>query len=152
VHKSGKHKIRDVTVTSKQYSNPGVRCNIKEEQTNLTTGNCTRPAQLQGWAEKRSLVCHFFLESRKLNKTSSTQSCDISPPPYIALNPHLSIIPVQCQLKEKAVRTCISNNMPLSTVVKIPPIDIHHHMQAVYGDKCVDVSIDNGYDILSKFV
>jgi hypothetical protein len=23
---------------------------------------------------------------------------------------------------------------------KIPPIDIHCHMQAVYGDKCVDIS------------
>jgi len=31
------------------------------------------------------------------------------------------------------------------TVEKIPPIDIHHHMQAVYGDKCVDVSTDIGY-------
>jgi hypothetical protein len=29
---------------------------------------------------------------------------------------------------------------------KVPPIDIHHHMQAVYGDKCVDV----GYGSLSK--
>ena len=26
------------------------------------------------------------------------------------------------------------------TVEKIPPIDIHHHMQAVYGDKYVDKS------------
>jgi len=40
--------------------------------------------------------------------------------------------------------------MPLSTAEKIPPIDIHHHMQAVYGDKCVDVSTDNGNGILSK--
>ena len=48
------------------------------------------------------------------------------------------------------MRTCVSNNMPLSTAEKIPPIDIHHHMQAVYGDKCVDVSTDNGNGILSK--
>ena len=27
------------------------------------------------------------------------------------------------------------------TEEKIPPIDIHHHMQKVYGAKCVDVSI-----------
>jgi len=27
-------------------------------------------------------------------------------------------------------------------VEKIPPIDVHHHMQAVYGDKRVDVSTD----------
>jgi hypothetical protein len=26
------------------------------------------------------------------------------------------------------------------TVEKIPPINIHHHMQEVYGDKCTDVS------------
>jgi hypothetical protein len=26
------------------------------------------------------------------------------------------------------------------TADKIPPIDIHCHMQAVYGDKCVDIS------------
>jgi hypothetical protein len=26
------------------------------------------------------------------------------------------------------------------TAEKISPIDIHHHMQAVYRDKCVDVS------------
>jgi len=30
--------------------------------------------------------------------------------------------------------------MPLSTAEKILPIDVHRHMQAVYGDKCVDVS------------
>jgi hypothetical protein len=29
--------------------------------------------------------------------------------------------------------------MPLLTAEKIPPIDVHRHMQAVYGDKCVDV-------------
>jgi hypothetical protein len=25
------------------------------------------------------------------------------------------------------------------TVEKIPPIDIHHHAQAMYGNKCVDI-------------
>ena len=42
---------------------------------------------------------------------------------------------------------CVSNNMPLSTVEKILPIDVHRHMQAVYGDKRVDVSTDVGYGI-----
>ena len=27
-----------------------------------------------------------------------------------------------------------------STAEKVPPIEIHRRMQAVYGDKCVDVS------------
>jgi hypothetical protein len=36
------------------------------------------------------------------------------------------------------------------TVEKIPPIDIHCHMQVVCGDKCVDVSTDIGYSSLSK--
>ena len=30
--------------------------------------------------------------------------------------------------------------MEFVIVHKIPPIDIHCHIQAVYGDKCVDVS------------
>jgi len=42
---------------------------------------------------------------------------------------------------------CVSNNTPLSTVEKIPPIVIHGHMQAMYGDKRIDVSTDNGYGI-----
>jgi DNA-binding transcriptional ArsR family regulator len=33
---------------------------------------------------------------------------------------------------------------------KIPPINIRHHMQAVYGDKYVDVRRDTGYGRLSK--
>jgi len=36
------------------------------------------------------------------------------------------------------------------TAEEIPPIDIHLHMQAVYGDKRVDVSTDTGYSSLSK--
>jgi hypothetical protein len=68
----------------------------------------------------------------------------ISPPPYITLNPQLSITPVQCQSKWKAVRTCSSNNVQLSeflTAEKSPLFSINRHMNAVYGDKCVDVSI-----------
>ena len=34
---------------------------------------------------------------------------------------------------------------------KLPVIDIHHQMQAVYGDKCVDVStVDFGYGSFGK--
>jgi hypothetical protein len=36
------------------------------------------------------------------------------------------------------------------TAEKIPPINIHHHMQAVYGDKYADVRRDTGYGRLSK--
>jgi len=36
------------------------------------------------------------------------------------------------------------------TAEKIPPINIHLHMQAVYGDKYVDVSRGNGYGRLSE--
>jgi len=46
-------------------------------------------------------------------------------------------------VEQNAVRTCSSNSVPLSeflTGEKIPPISIHHHMHAVYGNKCVDVS------------
>ena len=50
-----------------------------------------------------------------MDKTSSTQSHDISPPPYITLNPQLSITPTQCRSKWKAVRTFGSNNVPLSS-------------------------------------
>lgn len=31
------------------------------------------------------------------------------------------------------------------TAEEIPPFDIHRYMQAVYGNKCVDVSTDAGY-------
>jgi len=36
------------------------------------------------------------------------------------------------------------------TAEKIPPNNIHHHTQAVYGDKHVDVSRDIRYGRLSK--
>jgi hypothetical protein len=147
VHKSGKHKITDVTVTSNSTA-------ILESDATHMTNKQILPlvAVLDRLNYKDGLKivasCHIFLESGKLDKTSSTQSCDISPPPYIALNPHLSIIPAQCQLKKKAVRTCVSNNTPLLTAEKIPPINVHHHMQAVHRDKCVDVStVRVGYGI-----
>jgi len=37
------------------------------------------------------------------------------------------------QFKQRAV-------IEFLTVEKIPPIDIHHHMQAVYGGKYIDIS------------
>jgi len=36
------------------------------------------------------------------------------------------------------------------TAEKISPIDIHHHMQAVYRDKCVDVSKVIGINVLMQ--
>jgi hypothetical protein len=36
------------------------------------------------------------------------------------------------------------------TTEKIQPINIHHHIQAAYGDKHVEVSRDIGYGRLSK--
>jgi len=36
------------------------------------------------------------------------------------------------------------------TAVKILPIDIHRHMQAVCGVKCIYVNTDFGYGSLSK--
>jgi len=47
------------------------------------------------------------------------------------------------RFKHHAVIECL-------TAGKIPPIDMHHHMQAVYEDKCVDVSTDIGYSSFSK--
>lgn len=69
------------------------------------------------------------------------QSCDISPPPYITFNPQLSItgsVPVEMEgcedarFKQRAVEFLTAENSP--------PIHIHRRMQAVFGDKCVDVS------------
>jgi len=34
------------------------------------------------------------------------------------------------------------------TAEKISPIDIHHHMQVVYRDKCVDISKVIGINVL----
>ena len=47
------------------------------------------------------------------------------------------------RLKQRAV-------IEFLTAETILPIDIHRHMQAVYGDKCVDVSTDIGYSSFSK--
>jgi len=47
------------------------------------------------------------------------------------------------QFKQRAVTEFL-------TAEKIPPTNIHHRMQAVYGDKHVDVRRDIGYGRLSK--
>ena len=75
-------------------------------------------------------------------KTGSTQSSDISSPPYVNLNPQSSITSVQRQLKRMAVRTCGSNNILLlsSWLQKIPPINIHCIWTECMGEGCVDVS------------
>ena len=81
------------------------------------------------------------------------QSCDISPPPSITLNPQLSVTPVQCQSKMQGCEDMRFKQravIEFLTTEKIPPIDIHRHMQAVYVDKCVHVSTDIGYSSFSK--
>ena len=78
-----------------------------------------------------------------MGNTSSTQSHDISHPPYVTLNPWVSISPVQCQSKWKHVRTCGSNNVlllsPWMQKKFFPSIFIAVRRQCA-GDKCVDVS------------
>jgi len=39
----------------------------------------------------------------------------------------------EVRFKQRAV-------IELLTAAKVPPIEIHRRMQAVYGDRCVDVS------------
>ena len=81
-----------------------------------------------GWAEKFAW---------KLDKTGSRQSRDSSRPPYVTLNPQISVTPVQYQSKWKAVRPCGSKNVP-SLIYwlrkKIFPIVYHHRLQAGYGE------------------
>ena len=57
-----------------------------------------------------SVAFHYIM---KTDKTCTTQSRDISHPSYANLNPLLSITPVHCQSKLKAVRTYGSNSVPL---------------------------------------
>jgi hypothetical protein len=87
-------------------------------------------------------VAFFVTVFIRVTKTGSTQSHNISSPPYVNLNPESSIMSAQCQLKRTAVRTCGSNNMPLlsSWLQKIPPIDIHCVWTECMGESCVDVS------------
>jgi len=57
------------------------------------------------------------------------------------MNPQPSVTPVQRYSQWKAVRTndSISVQMLSSKSRKTAPLDIHRHMQAVHGDKFVDV-------------
>jgi len=48
-----------------------------------------------------------------LDKTGSTQPRDISPLPYVTMNPQPSVTPVQCWSQWKAVRTNGSNSVQL---------------------------------------
>jgi len=59
-------------------------------------------------------VSYFFIRVMKLDKTSSTQSHDISPP-HVTLKPQLSTTPVQCQSKWKVMTKCGSNNVAFSS-------------------------------------
>ena len=68
------------------------------------------------------------------------QTCDISPLPYTTLHSQLSINLVQqvkiegceeMQFKQRTINKVLTSEI-------IPPINIHHCMQAVYGDICVD--------------
>ena len=49
----------------------------------------------------------------------------------------------QCTSKWKSFQTFGSKQravIEFLTAEKVPPIEIHRRMQAVYGDQCVDVS------------
>ena len=102
-----------------------------------------REGMIRGPAEKFCLLCHIFDQNNEnLYRTVSTQSRDISPPPHVTLNSQLSITPVQCQSKWKAVRTrrlqscrCGVTNDGEKSLLST----FHGLLQAVYGDKCVDV-------------
>jgi len=60
-----------------------------------------------------------------------------------------SLVPVKMQgCEDTRLKQCAV--IEFLTAEKIPPIDIHCQMQAVYGDKCVDVSTDIGYSSFSK--
>jgi len=70
-----------------------------------------------------------------MDKTGSTQSRDTSPPPYVAMNPQLSITPVQCQSKWKAVRTNASNNVPRCWVfASVKKIASYWHLPPCAGN------------------
>jgi hypothetical protein len=87
---------------------------------------------------------HFLLQQRKLDKTGSSHSYDISPhptppPPIIRNLEPIAIrksgsLPVEregCEdvwFKQRAITDFL-------TAEKIPPIDIRRRMHAVYGNK-----------------
>lgn len=79
----------------------------------------------------------------KIDKNSTKQSRDVSLPTYVNLNTRLSIIPVQCQSKWKAVSTYGSNSVPfLSSGLrkKFLPLTFIAVCRQCAGDNCVDVS------------
>jgi hypothetical protein len=87
-----------------------------------------------------------------MDKTSSTQSrylpstiCNLE---STAIH-NSGSVPIEMDGCEN-VRFKLCAVIEFSTPEEIPPINIHHHLQAVHGDKYVDVSRDIGYGRLSK--
>ena len=56
---------------------------------------------------------------------------------YFTLNTHMLTVLRQCTSNWKSFQTFGSNT---KTTKKVPPVEIHRRMPAVYGDQCVDVS------------
>ena len=97
------------------------------------------PALLWGWAETFCLLCHIFYYSNE-NSIKVVPVTWYLPSTLSNLEPtaihNSSSVQEGCEdtrFKQRAV-------IEFLTAEKISPIDIHHHMQAVYRDKCVDVS------------
>jgi hypothetical protein len=70
------------------------------------------------------------------------QSHDVSPPPYVNLEPTAIHNPGSMPVKMEGCEVVWFKHCAVTkflTMEKIPPIDIHCCMQAVYGDKCVHV-------------
>jgi hypothetical protein len=71
------------------------------------------------------------------------QSHDISPPPYVNLELTAIHNPGSMPVKMEGCEFVWFKHCTVTeflTMEKIPPINIHCRMQAVYGDKCDDVS------------
>jgi hypothetical protein len=109
---------------------------------------------LEVWVQAAKL-CHIFYYANENWKKPAPHSHMVSPLHHmcVTLNPLLVITLVHCQSKYKVVRNVWVKLVVIEylTVEKIPPIDIHCQMQAVYGGKCVDVStVNGGYGSLGK--
>ena len=95
---------------------------------------------LQGRAATSASSVVYFIRVMKIDKTSFTQSCDISSLTCVTLNPQLPITPVQCQSKWKAVGTNSSNNMPCCWVLVGEKKKASHRHSAPHAGNCADVS------------
>jgi hypothetical protein len=107
--------------------------------TNLISNKIDLQRRYEDGLKSFAFSVTFLLEQRKLKKTGSMQTSYISHPPYVTQSTAIhnsssvSIEMEGCEggrFKQYAV-------IQLWTAVKISPIDIHCHMQAVCGDKRV---------------